>query len=55
MESQFEDATAVAETCMGTMEESTVELLPLENVVEASVGLGSQDIVQIHVGNDNLD
>ena len=56
VESQFEDAVVVmAETCMDTAEESTVELLPLENIVEASVGLGSQDMVQIHVGNDDID
>ena len=40
---------------MDTVEESTAELPPLENIVEASVGLGSQDMVQIHVGNDDLD
>ena len=47
-----------AETCMDTVEESTAEStysLPLENIVEASVGPGSQDMVQIHMGNDNLD
>ena len=44
-ESQFEDA----------VEESTAELPPLENIVEALVGLGSQDIVQIHTRNDDLD
>ena len=65
VESQFEDAAMVEEACMDTVEESTaeaspseniVEALPLENIVEVSVGLGSQDVVQIHVGNnDNLD
>ena len=39
---------------MDTMEESTEDLPPLENV-EASVGPGSQDVVQIHAGNDDLD
>ena len=38
--SQFEDVVAVAETCMDTVEESTAELPPLENIVEASVGPG---------------
>ena len=55
VKSQFEDATMAAETCMDTVEESTVDSLPVENVDEASVGLGSQDVVQIHMGNDNLD
>ena len=40
---------------MDPVEESTVDLAPLENIVEASVGLGSQDVVQIHMGNDDLD
>ena len=44
-----------AETCMDTMEESTADVLLLENIVEASVGPGSQDVVQIHAGNDDLD
>ena len=53
VESQFEDAMAVAETCMDTVEESTAEPPPSENIVEASVGPGSQDMVQIHAGNDD--
>ena len=52
-ESQFEDAAVVAETCMDTVEESTVEPPPSENIVEVSVGPGSQDMVQIHMGNDD--
>ena len=52
VESQFEDATVVAETCMDTVDESALDPPPPENIVEASVGLGSQDMVQIHVGND---
>ena len=55
VESQFEDAATVMETCMDMVEESTADFPPLENIVEASVGLGSEDVVQIHVGNDNLD
>ena len=51
-ESQFEDA-AVAEAHMDT-EEPVVDSLQEENI-EASVGPGSQDVVQIHAGNDNLD
>ena len=43
------------ETCMDMMEEATVDSLWEENVVEASVGPCSQDVVQIHVGNDDLD
>ena len=54
-ESQFEDAAMAMETCMDTVEESTAEVLPPENIVEALVGPGSQDMVQIHVGNDDLD
>ena len=53
IESQFEDATA-QETCMDTMEGPTADSLWKENVVEASVGPGSQDVVHIHMGNDNL-
>ena len=33
--------------------EDTVEAPPSENIIEESVGPGSQDMVQIHVGNDN--
>ena len=35
VESQFEDAAMATETCMDTVEESTVEALPSENIVEA--------------------
>ena len=61
-ESQFEDAATADKTCMDTVEESTaeaplteniVEALTTENITEASVGPGSQDIVQIHTGNDD--
>ena len=51
-ESQFKD-TAMTETCLDT-EEPMADSLQEENV-EASVGPGSQDVVQIHVGNDDLD
>ena len=44
-ESQFEDAAVVAETCIDTVEESTADLPPLENIVEALVGPGSEDVV----------
>ena len=54
VESQFEDAT-MPETCMDTVEEPTADSLWEENVVEASVGLESQDMVQIQVGSDDLD
>ena len=54
VESQFEDATTT-ETCMDTTEEPTADSPWEENVVEALVGLGSQDMVQIHVGNKHLD
>ena len=49
-ESQFEDATVTVKMCMDTMEGSTAELPPLENIVEASVSPGNQDMVQIHMG-----
>ena len=54
-ESQFKDTTVVAETHMDTAEESAADALPPENLVEASVGLGSQDVIQIHVRNNDLD
>ena len=54
-ESQFEDAATAAEIDMDTVEESTVEALPEEDIAEASVSLVSQDIFQIHTGNDDLD
>ena len=40
---------------MDMMEEPMMDSLWEENVVEASAGLRSQDVVQIHVGNDDLD
>ena len=43
MESQFEDAATTAETCMDTVEESTVKALPSENIVDAPP---SENIVQ---------
>ena len=52
-ESQFEDAT-VPETCMDTKEETTADSPREENVIEALVGPGSQDVVQIHVGSNDL-
>ena len=45
----------VEETCMDTAEESAVDVPPPENLVEASVGPSSQDVVQIHTGNNNLE
>ena len=33
--------------------ENTVEVLPSENIIKASIGPGSQDVVHIHVGNDD--
>ena len=55
VKSQFEDAMVVAETCMDTAEESAADAPQPEDLVEASVGPSSQDMVQIHMGNDNLD
>ena len=39
---------------MDMMEEPTVDSLWEENVIEALVGPGSQDMVQIHTGTDDL-
>ena len=36
------------------MEESAVEEPPIEHVDKAAVGPGSQDVVQIHTGEDDL-
>ena len=56
MESQFEDATIAADMEMeDPMEESTAEAPPVQHLSEASVGPESQDMVQIHVGDDNLE
>ena len=38
-----------------TMEESTAEAPPVQDISEVSVGPGSQDMVQIHVGDDDLE
>ena len=55
VESQFEDtAVAVEAETEDPMEESAVEVLPVGHIDEASVGLGSQDVVQIHTGEDYL-
>ena len=51
----MKNSSLVEETHMDTAEESTVDALPPENLVEVSVGPGSQDVVQIHAGNNNLD
>ena len=37
------------------MEESTVEAPPVQHLSEVSVGPGSQDMVQIYMGNDDLE
>ena len=50
--SQFEDTT-MAETCMDMMQEPMADSPWEENVVEASVGLGSQDVVQIHTSSES--
>ena len=56
---QFEDTSVQdsphKETFMDTLKEPPVDSLQEENLVEASMGLGSQDVVQIHMENDNLD
>ena len=53
VESQFKDTATVAETYMDTVKESTAEALPVEDIIKASVGPGSQDVVQIHMGNND--
>ena len=56
MESQFEDATIAAEVDReDAMEKSPVEVPPVQDISEASVGPGSQDMVQIHAGEDDLE
>ena len=56
VESQFKEAALVIEVDRkDAMEESTAEALPVQNISEASVGPGSQDMVQIHTGDDDLD
>ena len=56
VESLFEDTAIAADTDMeDPMEESTVEMPPVPHLSEASVGPGSQDVVQIHAGKDDLD
>ena len=54
-ESQFEDMSAQdslhKEIFMDTLEEPTVDSLWDDTLVKASVGPGSQDVVQIHMGN----
>ena len=55
-ESQFKDATIAAEVdTEDTMEESMAEALPVQHSDEASVGPGSQDMVKIHMGDDDLE
>ena len=50
-----ENPPVVEKTHMDTAEESTADAPPPENLVEVSVGPGSQDVVQIHAGNEDLD
>ena len=50
VESQFKDTAIAAEADRkDTMEESPAEV-PVQDISEVSVGPGSQDMVQIHVG-----
>ena len=56
VESQFEDAAIAVDAEMeDPMEESTVEAPPVQHLSEASVGPESQDMVQIHAGDDDLE
>ena len=53
--SQFEDASIAVEASKEKiMEESVMRETPIKHVDEATVGPGSQDIVQIHMGEDYL-
>ena len=64
MEPQFKDAPIAKEVnqeevivesvAEETMEQSVVGELLAEHVGEAAVGPGSQDVVQIHAGVDDL-
>ena len=53
--SQFEDTPVAVEVSKEEiMEESVMGELPIKHVDEATVGPGSQDVVQIHTGEDDL-
>ena len=64
VEPQFKDAPIAVEASQEevmvelvveeTMEESLIGELPAEHVGEATIGPGSQDVVQIHAGEDDL-
>ena len=64
VEPQFKDAPIVEEeskeevmvesVAEETMEQSVVGKLLAEHLSEATTGPGSQDVVQIHVGEDDL-
>ena len=56
VECQFADAAIVADAEMeDPMEESTVEAPPVQHLSEVSVGPESLDVVQIHMGDDDLE
>ena len=48
-------SSPMKETLMETLTEPPVELLCEDALPEATVGLGSQDVVQIHARKDDLD
>ena len=53
--SQFEDTPVAAEVSKEEiMEESVTGEPPIKHEDEATVGPGSQDVVQIHMGEDDL-
>ena len=55
MGSHFEDTPVAAEASKEEiMEESVMGELPIKHVDEATVGPGSQDVIQIHAGEDDL-
>ena len=55
-ESQFKDATLVADVEMeDPVEESVAEAPPAQHFSEASASPESQDMVQIHAGDDDLE
>ena len=41
------------DTAEALLSENIVETPPLENIIEVSVGPGSEDVVRIHAGNDD--
>ena len=50
-----EQSSPRKETLMETLTEPLAEALHNDTLAEVAVGLGSQDVVQLHMGDDDLD